>query len=98
MKMQTETGAWGRTQSPHRDDDVDVTARAVKKQRVGRKRPADVDALGYRKPDAGLDQPFLFAVPEESVVPCVRGDTADPDPRPNDGVDAFWRDALDRIN
>jgi len=81
------------------------------KQRDRRKRPADVDPLGYRKPDAGLDQPFLFAVAEEPVLPCVRGDTADADSRPrdavaherlvrepNDGVDAFWRDALDRIN
>ena len=95
----------------HRHDDVEVTARGAKKQRAGRKRPADVDALGYRKPDAGLDQPFLFAVPEEPVLPCVRVDTADADARrrdagaherlvrePNDGVDAFWRDALDRIN
>ena len=95
----------------HRHDDVEVTAGGTKKQRVRRKRPADVDALGYRKPDTGLDQPFLFAVPEEPVLPCVRVDTADADARPrdagaderlvrepNDGVDAFWRDALDRIN
>jgi hypothetical protein len=63
---------------------------------VGRKRPADVDGLGYRAPDAGLDQPFLFAVSDEPVVPCVRVDTADAD-APDAAVDAFWRDALDRI-
>ena len=73
-------------------DDVEGSARREKAQRVRRKRPADVDALGYRAPDAGLDQPFLFAVPDESVAPSVRRDAAD------DEVDAFWRDALDRIN
>lgn len=73
----------------HRDDDVDVTAGRAKKRHAGRQRPADVDALGYRKPDTGLDQPFLFAVPDEPVLPSVR--------EPDDGVDAFWRDALDRI-
>ena len=95
----------------HRDDDVEVTAGGEKKQRADRKRPADVDALGYRKPDTGLDQPFLFAVPDEPVLPCVRYDSADTDARPGDtgtderlarepngGVDAFWRDALDRIS
>jgi hypothetical protein len=94
----------------HRHDDVEVTPRRVKKRRVGRRRPADVDALGYRMPDAGLDQPFLFPVSEERVLPCVRLDTADADARArnagarerlvreaDDGVDAFWRDALDRI-
>ncbi|HEV2737267.1 MAG TPA: hypothetical protein VGU66_01700 [Candidatus Elarobacter sp.] len=60
--------------------------------RARRKQPADVDALGYRAPDAGLDQPFLFAVPDERVAPSVRGGSAD------DEDDAFWRDALDRIN
>ena len=90
---------------------VGFKARSNTAARARRKQPADVDALGYRAPDAGLDQPFLFAVPEEPVLHCVRVDTADTDARPrdagahervvrepDDGVDAFWRDALDRIN